>query len=238
MFNDQMGKYIQVMQHVLASSAVWLVIGISTFDNIWSIWSGQEQMEWFSWISLALIFYIGTGIFYSFAHGNFRVTASEAFRSAGPVIFPIILFSIKLSMFWMIPFVFALVAVVTTGENEFAIALVTIVVISLMLVSVIIGTAIVFIRDDYRLWQTVRIIFNDLGLLLYQTWLPMALCIAAIAISFVLALNKDTHAWLIIVTPMVELAEYAFFLYVVGVLTTEPRYLKLSESDENQNPLL
>ena len=237
MFNDQMGKYIQVMQHVLASSAVWLVIGISTFDNIWSSWSGQDQMQLVSWISLALIFYIGTGIFYSFAHGNFRVTASEAFRAAGPVILPILLFSIKLSMFWVIPFVLALAAVVSTGENESAIALITIIVISLMLVSVIIGTAIVFIRDDYRLWQTLRIMFNSRLLLLSRTWLPMAVCIATLAVSFVLALSKDTHTWMIIVTPMAELAEYAFFLYVVGVLTSEPDCLHLSEADENENPL-
>jgi len=235
MFNDQLGKYIQVMQHVLASSAVWLVIGISTFDNIWSSWSGQDQMQAVSWISLALVFYVGTGIFYSFAHGNFRVTASEALRAAGPVILPILLFSIKLSMFWVIPFVFALVAVVTTGENEFAIALVTIIITSLMLVTVVIGTAIVFIRDDYRLWETLRIMLNDLAALLYQTWLPMALCIATTAVSFVLALNKDTHTWLIIVTPMAELAEYAFFLYVVGVLTSELGYLKLSEEEESDS---
>lgn len=233
MFNEQIEKYRKVMGHVLTSSAIWLIVGIATLDAVWTNWISDGQAEWISLIALLLTFYIGTGVCYCFAHGEFRVTTSQAYKSAGPVILPIFLFSIKLSLLWMIPFIFAIVAIVISGDNQFFMILISITIFSLMFVSIIFGTAIVFINDDYRMWHTVKLMLNNLAQLLHRTLLPMAICITLLALSFPLTFNENMQPWLIITTPFVELTEYALFLYVVGVLASEPDYLQLPDTENS-----
>lgn len=231
MFNEQIGKYQKVMAHVVASPAVWLVIAISTLDNIWTYWIGQGQAEWISWIAIIIIFYIGTGIYYCFTHGEFRVTVSQAYKSAGPVILPILLFSIKLTLLWMIPLFFVILVATAGGESTIVAAIM--ITVSLMIVSIIFGNAFVFMRNDYRMWHTVKLIFSSLGGLLSKTLLPMLLFIAMLALSIPLSFNEGMQPWLTVMTPLINLTEYAFFLYVVGVLTSEPDYLQMPDPENS-----
>ena len=61
----------------------------------------------------------------------------------------------------------------------------------------------------------------------------MTLSIAMLVISFVLTI-EGMDAWQVIVTPLIELTEFAWFLYVVGVLRTEPEYLQSSPDSESE----
>ena len=111
--------------------------------------------------------YISVGIFHCFALGEFRISMSQSFVRAKSVFLPITLFSIKLSLLWMVPFVFMMVvAIVLYGDSEAIKALITIIMISSMLVSMIIGAAIALLRKDYRLRPTLKFLSNNLFQLL------------------------------------------------------------------------
>jgi len=198
------------------------VAGISVLANIFSA-------QWASWGLIALTFYIGTGIFNAFAHGEFRVTTAQALTMARPVIFPVMLFSVKLSFLWLIPFAFAIAVIIATGETEFGTALATFIMTAVMMISLMAGTAIILLKKDYRLWPTLRLLFNNLPLLLAKTSLAMVICITMLAINFLLAVNEDTGLWLIMITPLIEFSEYAFFLYIIGIFNTNPTCLKSAD---------
>jgi len=220
MFSEQMAKYIIVIGHLIASPAIWLVAGISVLANIFSA-------QWASWGLLALTFYIGTGLFNCFAHGECRATTAQALTRARPVIFPVILFSIKLSFIWLIPFAFTIAIIVAIGESALSTALATFIMMALMMVSLMAGTALVLLKKDYRLWPTLTLLLNSLPLLLAKTWLAMGICIAMLAINFMLATHEEAGVWLVIVTPLIELSQYAFFLYIIGTFKREPACLQV-----------
>ncbi|PIW51432.1 MAG: hypothetical protein COW18_01035 [Zetaproteobacteria bacterium CG12_big_fil_rev_8_21_14_0_65_54_13] len=222
MFIEQMAKYSIVIGHLIASPAIWLVTGISVLANIFTA-------QWASWGLLALMLYIGTGIFNCFAHGEFRVTTAQALTRARPVIFPVILFSIKLSFIWLIPFAFAIAAVIGAGESAFSTAFATFIMTALMMVSLMAGPAIVLLKKDYRLWPTLTLLYNSLPLLLAKTWLAMVICITMLAINFMLATHEGNGVWLVIITPLIELSEYAFMLYMIGTFNSAPARLQVAD---------
>jgi len=61
----------------------------------------------------------------------------------------------------------------------------------------------------------------------------MMLCIAMLAITGILSMIKGMETWLVIVAPLIILTEFSLFLYVVGILSSEPEYLQSSPDLES-----
>ncbi len=226
MFSDQIAKYIIIMEHLLASPAVWLVAGISTLGNLVP---SEGASSFASWILMALTFYIGTGIYNCFTHGEFRATTAQAMARAKPVIVPVLLFTIKLSMLWIIPLIFAFSVVMVSGEGSVGSAIITFAISVCLVVSLIMGTAIILLKKEFDLWPTLKLLLNKLPKLLPNISLALLLLIIILATSITFTASEELNIWQVLITPVIEFSEYALFLYLVGTLTSEPAYLQLSE---------
>ncbi len=230
MFSEQIAKYTIIMEHLLASPAIWLVAGISTLGNIIP---SEGAFSFAPWILMALTFYIGTGIYNGFTHGEFRITTTQAIARAKPVIVPVLLFSIKLCLLWIIPLVFAFSVIMTTGAESVGSVIITFAMGVCLVVSLMMGTAIILLKKEYDFWPTLRLLLNKLPKLLPKISLALILLILILAISIAFTASDELNIWQVLITPAIEFTEYALFLYLVGIFRSEPDYLQLPESQND-----